>query len=186
MRFGGLGRLGIGGGSRLLRRLALGSPFSGLGRALLRLRLLFGLGIQVHFRNRLPRIVGKPVVRIAMEKIGKHLARLMGVVQVVFVDFTDRKQRIAAVLAAGVFLAQKPVLRDGFVQDPVVIEATAHLDQNLGHGHGAGIGFGGGGSAVVDVAIRVDHALVVVAGAFGRRTTVERLAHTIGGGVALA
>ena len=68
------------------------------------------------------------------------------------------------------------------LQDLVIVEAPPHLDQRFGNGDHAGIGLGRSGRAEIDVAIGIDNALVVVAGAFSRRASIERFAHAIGGG----
>ncbi len=121
-------------------------------------------------------------MRVSQQKLIEYCTSLLGIVQIVFIDFADGEQRIAAVLAAGILLAQEPVLRDGLVQDLVVIEAPPHLDQRLGNRHHTGIGLGRSRGAVIDVPVGVDNALVVAARALGRRTTVQGFPHPVGCG----
>ena len=120
-----------------------------------------------------------------MQKFLKHAAGMLRIVQVVLVNLANSKQRIAPVLAAGIFLAQELILRNRLIQNLVIIEPPPHLHQRLRHGHHAGIGLGRSRRAKINAAISIDHALVVVPGSVRRRASVERLAHPFRGGKAV-
>ena len=112
-----------------------------IGRLLLARRLLrrafHFVGLGVDFLHRRARIVGQPVARIAMQKVFEGRARLFRIVEIVLVDLADREQRVEAVFAAGIFLAQKAVFVDGAAQDLVVVKAPPHLDHKFGGRHHA-------------------------------------------------
>ena len=118
---------------------------------------------------------------IAVQKLLKNAAGLLGIVQIVFVNFADSEQRVATILAARILPPQKLVLGDGLMQNLVVIEAPPHLDQRLSHGHHAGISLHRGRRAEINIAVGVDHPLVVVPRAVDWRTSVERFPHALGG-----
>ena len=83
-------------------------------------------------------------------------------------------------------MAEEFVLGNGFLENRVIIKAAAHLDQRFGYGYCAGIRLRRIRRSVVDVAISVDHPLVVAAAALSGRTSVQRLAHAIRGGIAVS
>src|SRR5215470_7698179 len=100
-------------------------------------------------------------MRIMFQEFFKGRPRLVGSVQVVLINFSDREERVATVLAARIFLAKKPVLVDGFVKDLVVFEAATHLDERFGDRDRAGICLCGSRRSVVNVPVGVEDALVI-------------------------
>src|SRR5258708_2587027 len=50
-----------------------------------------GLRLAIQFNNRLPRFIGQTIVGIMPEKFLENRTRRAGIVQVVFVDFTNRE-----------------------------------------------------------------------------------------------
>src|SRR5579864_6620273 len=170
----------------LLARLIPDAAAWSCFRLLLRLRVYLRLSplvdrLFLEFGNGLLRILHQAVAWIALQKLFKRGSRLVGIVQIVFVDFTDGEQRVATIFAAGILLAQKLVLGNRGIQDLVIFETTAHLDQRFGHCNCAGIGLAGSRRAVVDAAIGVENALVVAPGTFGRGTAIQGFPHALGG-----
>ena len=90
--------------------LVRADPVVGDSLSALLLRAVF-LGsaavLSVEFRDRLLRILHQAVVWITLQKLVKYGARLLGIVQIVFVDFANGEQRVATISAAGIFLAAK-------------------------------------------------------------------------------
>ena len=109
-----------------------------LARRLLR-RAFHCVRLGIDFFHRRAGIIGQPVARIAMKKVFKDGTRLFGIVEIVLVDLADREERVEAVFAAGIFLAQETVLVDGPAQNLVVVKAPAHLDHQFGGRHYARI-----------------------------------------------
>ena len=112
-----------------------------LAHRLLR-RALHCVRVGVDFFHRRAGILGQPVARIAMKKVFEDRARLFGIVEIVLVDLADREERVEAVFAAGIFLAQETVLADGAAQNLVIVKAPPHLDHEFGGRHYARIRFG--------------------------------------------
>ena len=124
-------------------------------------------------------LIRQPVPRIAVQELLERGQRFLGILEVVFVDFANREQRVEAVSAARVFLAQEFVFLDRVREDLVVVEAAAHLNLQLSDGDDAGIGFGRSRRAEINAAVGVDHALVVVAGSLRDRATIQSFAHAL-------
>src|SRR5258708_26636855 len=110
-----------------------------------------------------------------MKKVFEGRARLFGIVEIVLINLADREERVEAVFAAGIFLAQEAVLFDGAAQDLVIVKAAAHLDHKFGGRDHAGVRLRRGGGAKVDTPIRVDHALGLAASTLSSRTALARL-----------
>src|SRR5579859_972342 len=79
-------------------------------RLLLGLSFLLSLGLAIQLDDRLLGIFRQPVVRITVQEFLEDRPRLLRIVQVVLIDLADSEQRIAAILAPGIFLAQEAVL----------------------------------------------------------------------------
>src|ERR1019366_4592242 len=135
------------------------------------------VGVGVDFLHRGAGIIGQTVARIAMQKVFEDRARLFGIVEIVLVDLANRKERVEAVFAAGIFLAQEAVLFDGAAQNLVVVKAPPHLDHEFGGRYHARVRLRRGGRAEVNAAVRVDHALVFAASALSNGTAIESLPH---------
>src|SRR5579864_5734710 len=102
--------------------------------------LSLSLAIQVEDRSL--RVLCQAVLWIPLQKLLERGTRLLGIVQILLVNFADGKQCVKAVLAARIFAAQEFVLRNRLVQDFLVFEMAAHLDQGLRHRNHTGIGLG--------------------------------------------
>jgi hypothetical protein len=76
-----------------------------------------------------------------MKKVLEDRPRLFRIVKIVLIDLADREERVEAVFAAGIFLAQETVLFDGAAQDLVIVKAPAHLDHEFSGRHYARIRF---------------------------------------------
>ncbi len=131
----------------------------------------------IDFFHRRAGIVSQPVARIAMKKVFEGRARLFGIAEIVLINLADGEERVEAVFAAGIFLAQEAVLFDGAAQDLVIVKAAAHLDHEFGGRDHARVRLRRGGRAKVNTAIRVDHTLVFAASTLSSGTAIERLPH---------
>ena len=134
----------------------------------------------VHLRDGLARIGGKLQMRIAADDLLESFPRFVVLLQIILVDLADGEQGVEAILAAGIFAAEKLVLRDGGTQRLLIVEGAPAFGEQLGHGHDAGVGLAAGGRRVVDAAIGVDDALVFAAGTLAAAASVELLAHSLG------
>src|SRR5258708_23505760 len=76
-----------------------------------------GCCILVELDDGLTRIVTQTIMRIAAQKLPEGRARSVWISEVVLVDFTDRKQTIDTVLAAGILAAQELILLAALGQD---------------------------------------------------------------------
>ena len=149
-----------------------------LARGLLRQVLLFGrCGIE--FLHRRPGIVAQPVARIALKKIIESRPRLYRIIKIVLIDLGDRKERVEAVPAARIFLAQKAILLNGAAQNFVIVKAPPHLDHEFGRRHDARVRLRRRGRAKVDGAIGIENPLIFAAGALRLRTAVQSLPHAL-------
>ena len=153
---------------------------------LLRIRYFRGFRFLVQVDDGLPGSVSQAIVGIVAQKILERSARGIGIVEVVFINLADREQAVKAIFAAGIFPPQELVLLDGLIQDFVVVEAPAHLDQRFRDCNHAGVGFGGGGCSQIHGAISIDHALVIMTCSLRGRPSVQRLAHPLSGSKVLA
>ena len=112
-----------------------------------------------------------------MHEVCEGRARLFRIVEIVLVNLADREQRVEAVFAARIFLAQKAVLFDGAAQNLVVVKAPPHLDHEFRGRHHARVRLRRCGRAEVNAPVGVDHPLVFVASALSQRTPIESLPH---------
>src|ERR1035437_6162366 len=198
----GLGRLLCGGagrrvGLRILTRikvrarrtvgaLVLGGNLSAGLLLFLRRSLSLAIRFAVEIDDRPLGIFGQAILRIAVQKLLKNSAGLLGIVEIVFVDLAYGEQGVAPISAARILPPQELVLSNSLVQDFVVVEPAAHLDQRLRNRNHAGIGLDRRRRPVIAAAVSVDDPLIVMPRALAWRTSVERFPHALRTGKAVA
>ena len=157
-----------------------------LGRLLLLVPLGFFLPIRfaVKIRYLALCIFCQAVLWIAVQKLFKGTPCLLSIVEVVFINLTDREEGVASIFAARILPPQELILCNGLIQNLVVVEAAAHFDQRLRHRDHAGICLGRGGRAVVDAAVGIEDPLVVAPRTLAGRASIKRFPHALGAGKA--
>src|SRR5580658_3911153 len=114
-----------------------------------------------------------------MQKVLECRPRLYWIVEIVFVNLSDRKQGIEAILAARIFLAQEAILINGATQNLVVVKPPSHLDHQFGRRYHARIRLRRRWRPEVHPPVRIDDPLVFLTSTLAEGTPVQRFAHAL-------
>src|SRR5579885_2152916 len=113
--------------------LILIGRFGVIALVFLRLRLTLHIGSQsgvLNWRRQCPaRLFRKLISWIPPQKFLKNFIRMLLVVQVVLVDFTDTIQRTETCFTAGILAAKKLVFLNCRLQDRPILEPSPHFFQ---------------------------------------------------------
>lgn len=74
---------------------------------------------------------------------------------------------------------------DCFVKNLVIVEAAAHFDQGFRNPDDARIGLTRRRRTVINETVGVQNPLIIAPSAIGRRPSIQRFAHALGGGETL-
>src|SRR5437660_8557314 len=99
-----------------------------------------------------------------LQKIFKRGFGLLAVIQVVAIDLRDGEKGFSAVLASGIFTAQKDQLANCIFEALGIVQNAALVAQQLSHGEHAFVGLGRGWRSVIDLAVGLNYFLEITAG----------------------